>query len=219
MQYTLKGIKAVKIRNIFQNIIVLVIILSSSSAIYANSESRKARPIQLAAVSVLGYGASVGYYLFPRFYLGFESFSLSDEGAILDVELNYKFSTNQLIGRYFPWDQYGFFLQMGFLARDWVVEGSNETYVGDDTVKRDTDIDIKWSETAVSYGIGWYLIGKTGLSGGFGIGFMAGGSPEVTIEAVGASSNDIDLEQREAAETLKSYNVFPYTHLSIGYNF
>ncbi len=100
-----------------------------------------------------------------------------------------------------------------------MVKGCNETYVGNDTVKRDTDIGIKWSESAVSYGIGWFLVGETGLSGGFGVGFIAGGSPEISVEAAGASANNIKLEENETAETLKDYTVFPYTHLSIGWNF
>jgi len=162
---------------------------------------------------------SVGYFLLPKVYLGLESFSLSDKGDVLDVELEYKFTTNQFIGRYFPWDQYGFCVQLGFVSRDWLVKGSNETYVGNDTVKRDTEIDIKWSKSALSYGIGWFLVGESGLSGGFGVGFITGGSPKVSVTAAGASLNDIKLEEDETAKTLKDYTVFPYTHLSIGWNF
>jgi len=53
-----------------------------------------------------------------------------------------------------------------------MVSGANDTYVGNDPVKRQTDIEIKWSETAASYGIGWFLTGEKGLSGGFGVGLL-----------------------------------------------
>ena len=196
---------------------ILTITLSMTA--YANSKTRTDRPFQLHAAQIFGYGASVGYHILPKLYLGLESYSLSDEGAILDVELDYKFTTNQMIGRYFPWDQYGFCLQLGFLSREWMVQGSNETYVGNDTVKRQTGLEIKWPESAVSYGIGWFIIGESGLSGGFGVGFIAGGTPEVTVTAVGASQSNIDLEEKQTVDTLQDYTVFPYTHLSIGWSF
>lgn len=185
----------------------------------ANSNTREARPVQLHFQQVIGYGASVGYYLYPQFYLGLESFSMSDEGAILDIELDYRFNTNQMIGRYYPWDQYGFCMQFGLVSREWKISGSNETYVGNDTVRREATVEITWPQSAVSYGIGWFLIAEHGLSGGFGIGFISGASPKVKVAAPGASSADIDIEEKETAKTLENYTFFPYTHMSIGWNF
>ncbi len=219
MQPNLKPSKVKILRQAFFKLLAVAFSIIFSTAVYANSKIRANKPIQLHAAYILGYGVSVGYHVFPNMYLGLDSFSLSDEGAILDVELDYSFATNQIIGRYFPWNQYGFCLQLGFVSRDWLIKGSNNTYVGNDTVKRDTDVMIEWSRSAVSYGVGWFLASKKGLSGGFGVGFISGSTPDVTIEAVGASSADIELEEQETAETLMDYTVFPYTHLSIGWNF
>ncbi len=210
-------IKWNRLFTVFIPIFAILVVLPSQ--VFADSKTRESHPIQLQAASIIGYGASVGYHIFPSFYAGLESTSLSDSGTVMDIELDYSFKTNQIIARYFIWDQYGFCGQIGFISRDWTVTGTDQAYIGNDTVKRDYTLKIEWPNSAVSYGVGWFLVGKQGLSGGFGIGFISSGSPEVTITAPGASEADIALEENTTSETFKGYNVFPYSHLSVGWNF
>ncbi|MCP4756350.1 MAG: hypothetical protein GY866_36265 [Proteobacteria bacterium] len=212
-------IEPAKWKRLFLICVHLVVLAVFAPLALANSKAREDRPIQLHAAQILGYGLSVGYYLFPQLYVGMESHSLSDKGTVMDVELDYSLKTNQALTRYFPWNEYGFCAQIGFVSRDWTINGSNEAYIGNDTVKREATINITWPKASFSYGIGWFLISDHGLSGGFGVGFIYGSSPNVTIEAAGASSSDIALEEEKTAKTFENYDVFRYTHLSIGWNF
>lgn len=201
---------------IFLNILFLS---SVTSPLFADSRTRKEHPVQLQVASFVGNGISIGYHFLPKLFLGLESYNMSDSANIMDLEVDYSFTTNQLVGRYFIWDHYGFCIQGGLASREWTIKGQNRSFIGNDSVKRDTTMKIKWPDSAIIFGVGWFLIGKSGISGGFGTGFISGGAPDVTIEASGASAGDIALEEEDTENTIKNYNVFPYTHLSIGWNF
>ncbi len=197
----------------------LLFFVQPNSTLIASGKNRNERPAQVHAIQSLGPGISIGLHLRPEFYFGIEHYSMSDEGKIMDLNLDYQFTTNQLMGRYFPWKEYGFCIQLGIVSRDWKVTGTTESYIGNDTTKRVATIEIIWPETVLGYGIGWYIVSKFGLSGGFGVGYITGNAPEIRVTAVGASASDIALEEQEAAETFKEYQTFPYTNLSIGWSF
>ncbi|RLA07683.1 MAG: hypothetical protein DRQ51_05280 [Gammaproteobacteria bacterium] len=190
-----------------------------------NPSFAKDRPIQLQVMtSTVGTGIHGGYHINDKFYVGLDHTSydtkIDDDSSNSSVEVKLKFNTNILLARYAPFGNV-FYLQAGLVNRSWDVDAVGTEEIGDSGVVARVDANVSFPSTALNVGVGWNWIAKFGLSGGFGVGIINGGAPEVDLSVNNNTISDADIkkEEDEFEDDLSAFSTFPYLHGFIGYNF
>jgi len=187
-------------------------------------ENRSNKDYQLHFIgSNLGSGLSAGIHLNKRILLGIDSYSveIEEENEDENEKTELDFRTTQITAKFFPFDDAAFFLQGGFVYRDWEVVGhfydSNQD--GIVTTNEYVKITVTFPEAATITSIGALWIYDSGFSLALGAGAISGGAPDVKIEADGAAQSDIDREEARLKDDMEQYKTVGVGYISLGYTF
>ena len=205
-------------------ILLFSLIFCLSSGFLFAKENRSNKDYQLHVIgSNLGSGLSAGIHLNKRILLGIDTFSVAieEEDKTDNEKIEFDFRTTEISVKFFPFDDAAFFLQGGFVHRDWEVIGHFYDSNRDGTVTANeyVKITVTFPEAATMAGIGALWIYDSGFSLALGAGAIYGGAPDVKIEADGAAQADIDREEENVKDEVEQYKTVGIGYISLGYTF
>lgn len=195
----------------------------SSFFVFADGKDRSERPIQLQLLSSsAGQGFSAGYNFNSTWYGGLQ-YTFSDYSSNEFIKVSGTFTTINALGRASIWEDSAFYVELGILQRDWVLEAESGGYMGKpfyQTYTTKYQVKVEYPSTGLSGGIGWNWIADFGLSGGLGLGIMTGAKPEITVSDGNNLATDEQIEYEEKEwEDYYTLNSFFIISARIGYNF
>lgn len=216
-------------RNKIHKIIsILLVIAALPFLTFAGTRSDRPSQVQLMATA-LGSGVSLGYNLGNHFLFGANYYGITAEeptGVTENKETaKFEFSTTELMLRYYPFEDGGFYLQGSSIFRNWMitVSGYDSDFQGS-TKATNYELKAEWPSSAISYGLGFNWIADFGLSGGLYIAAITGGEPELrgkvddpTILQSYVDSAVDEMEQREKFG--EKYSTIINIGATIGFNF
>ena len=205
-------------------ILVFSLIFCFTSGYLFANENRSNKILQLHfAVSNLGSGLSAGIHLNEYIFLGVDSYSVvfEEEDEVENEKVELDFKTTNISVKLFPFENAAFFLQGGFVNRDWEVIGhfydSNQD--GTVTASEYVKITVTFPEAATMAGIGAVWIYESGFSLALGAGAITGGAPDVKVETTAAAQSDIDREEARIKDDLEQYKTVGIGYISLGFTF
>jgi hypothetical protein len=205
-------------------VLLFSLIFCFTSGYLSAKENRSDKDFQLHVIgSNLGSGLSAGIHLNKRILLGVDSYSVAVEEEKEDktekIELDFR--TTKISAKFFPFEDSAFFLQGGFVYRDWEVIGhfydSNQD--GTVTANEYVKITVTFPDAATMAGIGALWIYDSGFSLALGAGAISGGTPDVKIEAESAAQSDIDREETRIKDDMEQYKTVGIGYISLGFTF
>ncbi len=201
----------------------LIVVISSTTQIYADSGNRDEFPVQVQLLfNNIGSGVLIGNNFNSNIYAGFEVTSKSVNEKFSGVSVSGDFPTAQFNIRYSAWDDSGFFLQLGAVFYDWTIEGKGEGFI-DNYYTTSEILKVSWSGVSPSLGIGWNWIGEKGFSGSISLSSFSLSSPTISVEDGNSGSTvseaQIQIEEKDAEERFNNINTAFLLGISLGWNF
>ncbi|MGK5093328.1 hypothetical protein WDW89_15115 [Deltaproteobacteria bacterium TL4] len=171
-------------------------------------------------------GVAIGDHLHPILYVGMESFVKQESYKISNLEAEGTFLTNQMIDRFFTWEESGFYLQLGMVHREWQITGQGRRCYTIPNIlsqcSNKIEVVVDFPSSAYSWGLGWNWVNRYGFSGGIGFETIEGKPPTVKL----TDRSRLIPEEYLAASKLNwenkmlgYYRKIRIVTLSLGWNF